>query len=119
MTVAVTDIFNTLKKYRFPLQDELKLQSKLAEAFKVNGLIFEREFRLSPKDIIDFYCDGIGLEVKVKKKATAMQIYRQLERYAENPLITSLVLITSRAMGLPEQIKGKPVYYYHLSVNAL
>jgi hypothetical protein len=37
-------------------------------------------------------------------------IYRQLERYAAQPQIAALILVTGTAMGLPAAIGGKPVF---------
>lgn len=118
---GVKEIFSVLKKYRFPLTDEKVLQIKIQEAFLLNDLKCEREKRLSETDVIDFFFadTGIGVEIKVKKKLSAMAIYRQLERYAKNDDIKALVLVTGKAMGLPSEIEGKPIYYFHLSVNAL
>eukprot|EP01037_Dinobryon_pediforme_P011468 gene11468-11562_t len=82
--IEANDMINTslikmrLKNARFILTDEKKLQAQIME--RLEGYMdIEREYRLSPKDVIDFFGNGIGIEVKIK--GSAKEIYRQLERY--------------------------------------
>lgn len=82
------------------------------------SLIFinlKKEYRLDNKNIIDFYLDGIGIEVKIK--GTPKSIYKQLERYSEFEKIKLMILITGKSMGLPKTINGKDVFYLNICKN--
>jgi argininosuccinate synthase len=72
-----------------------------------------REHRLATGDIIDFFVDGVAVEVKLKRNQPPSILF-QLKRYARHESVTSLVLVTNRAMGLPREINGKPAYYVSL-----
>lgn len=79
------------------------------------GLAVQRERRLGPGDIVDFFVPAAGVAVEVKlKRNSGREILRQLERYAAHDAVQALVLVTNRAMGLPPEIKGKPTWYVSL-----
>ncbi len=59
------------------------------------------------------------IECKMRKKARKIDIYLQLERYADYPEVSSLILAANLSMGLPPEISGKPVYAASLSVGWL
>lgn len=109
----IEQIFAAMRGIRFPLKNEKVLQAALSEQFTVAGIEHEREVRLSGADIVDFMFGEIASEVKVQ--GSKIQIYRQLERYAEHDRVSSLILITNVPMGLPAVIKGKPAYLFNLS----
>lgn len=111
----IYNIFSTMNLYKFNLSDEKILQEQIFSVLKgkVNNL--KKEYRLNEKDIVDFYVDGIGIEIKIK--GTVKNIYRQLERYSLSDKIHSLILVSSKYMGLPETINNKNIYFYNLSIN--
>jgi hypothetical protein len=100
----VTDV---LSRTRFLIDDEKRLQASIADALTSAGLSFEREVRLSPRDVIDYVSDRVGIEAKVKGSKRA--ILRQVQRYAGSDRLDAIVVITAVALGLPDQINGKPV----------
>lgn len=97
-----------LSRYQFPLSTEETLQRHIEGVLKHHGVPYEREYRLDEKNRIDFFCEGLGIEVKIK--GSAMSIYRQCERYCQFQQIEAFLLITNKAMGFPQEIKGKPCY---------
>lgn len=100
-------IRDIIDRHRFQIGDEKALQHEIAEALRGAVIGFEREVRLAPGDIVDFVSNRVGIEVKVKGGKRA--ILRQLERYAESDQVDFLILVSAVAMGLPAEIKGKPV----------
>lgn len=99
-----------IQRHRFDLSSEKRLQEQLEEVLVANGYAFEREKRLSAMDIPDFVVSG-GIVVECKLRgARKMDIYRQLCRYATHAEVTSLILASNIAMGLPPDIQGKPLY---------
>ena len=105
--------------------NEYDLQAALAEALaRVPGATVTREVRLqSPTDRIDLTAEfgladfggsvdaetRIGIEVKVKGALAA--VVRQLTRYAKDPSIDGLILVTTKAShhAVPRELEGKPV----------
>jgi len=112
---TITKIQMAIRGRQLSLGDEKKLQTELSNAFNAHGITFDREVNLDKANIVDFMIDGLAVEIKIRAKASAMQIYRQLERYCAFPEVKALLLMTSKAMSLPASINGKPVYVLSLS----
>lgn len=109
----IKTIMKLIKSRRFSLSDEKKLQAEIEEVFESAGIIHKREFRLDAGSIIDFMVDTTGIEIKIK--GSKLSIFRQIERYAQFNQIERLILVTNVPMGMPELVKGKPVYIVNLS----
>jgi hypothetical protein len=71
---------------------------------------FEREVPLSRKDRPDFLISG-HLVVELKVDGSGPAVTRQLQRYAQDPRVSGLVLVTTRQrhMRMPATLSGKPV----------
>lgn len=119
MEKILRDIQMSLVGRRFSLGDEKRLQLELSEVFTANNIIFKREVHLDANSIVDFMVDGLAIEVKIRTKASPMQVYRQLERYCAFPQVKALMLMASKTMSLPATIKEKPVYILSLSRTQL
>lgn len=110
-----TDVVRLLQRGRFDLSSEKQLQEGIQDVFISAGFPFKREYRLTAREIPDFFVhDAIAIECKVKG-AKKMDIYRQLCRYAEHPDVKILVLASNVSMGLPTDINQKPVLVASLS----
>lgn len=94
----------------FVVTQEKQTQNQVEQFLSQHGYQFDREVRLTEKDIPDFLIHTergeILLEVKIRSPRRA--IYRQLERYAEHDNVHGIVLLTATSMTLPPEIKGKP-----------
>lgn len=108
MNSSIQNILSTLKGYRFDLSSEKELQLQIQSLLNENGIDVKPEYRLSETDIVDFYTDGLAIEVKIKGSATA--IHRQCKRYVSNNDVSALLLITNRSIGFPKEINNKPCY---------
>ncbi|WP_420213481.1 hypothetical protein ACN8ZM_40420 (plasmid) [Burkholderia aenigmatica] len=114
--LVVEKIVRVVRSHQFDLSTEKHLQADIASAFDLNGILYEREKRLSSADILDFLVDEhVAVECKLRGKSRKIDIFRQLERYAEHSTVTAIVLVSNVAMGLPREIQGKPVYTASLS----
>lgn len=113
----IEKIINILYSYKFPVSSEKELQEAIYFVFKENNFDVKKEYYLNNSSIVDFYTDGIAIEVKIK--GSAKSIYRQCERYCLLDNVKSLILVSSKAMGFPEEINGKPCYYVNISNNFL
>ena len=99
---------------RIDLTNEKAAQRQIADLLTADGWSYQRECRLSDKDIPDFMMfGGLAVEVKVKG-AGKMDVFRQLCRYAEHDRVHGLLLVSGQSMGLPDTIGGKPAWYASL-----
>lgn len=105
---SAQEVTALLRRTRMRVGNEAALQQSIEDALATAGYTYEREARLSAADRIDFLVGGVGIEAKARYAKRA--IYRQLERYAAQPQIAALILVTGTAMGLPAEIGGKPVF---------
>lgn len=113
MIELVNIVYGALKGKKLFLNDEKVLQLEIYQLLAgPAGAQLEREKHLSEKNIIDFFIDGLGIEVKIK--GSRKQIYRQCERYCQFQEVKALILITNVSMGFPEQINGKDCYILNL-----
>ena len=106
-------IIRALTGCRFDLTDEKRLQEQISQRFDHCGIAYEQEAHLSSKDIADFFVDGLAIECKLIGQPKR-GIYRQLARYAVHDSVTGILLVTNVSMGLPEDIDGKPAYFFSL-----
>lgn len=114
--VPVQDVVRLLRRSRLDLSSEKHLQEGIDSLLKAAGVRFEREKRLSERDIPDFLvAGGIVIECKMRKKARKVVVYKQLCRYAEHDAVTALILATNMSIGIPPEIIGKPIYIASLS----
>ncbi|HEY4112879.1 MAG TPA: hypothetical protein VGM17_02355 [Rhizomicrobium sp.] len=110
----VAVIATALGRARVPLSDEKEAQAAISQILSDNGVAHEREHRLGPHDIPDFFCTpDLVIEAKMKAARPAA-VYKQLKRYAGYDKVGALILVTNRAMGLPAAICGKPAYFISL-----
>lgn len=104
-----------LSRHRIPLTGERDTQAKISILLTLEGIEHEREVHLDGAGIIDFlFPGGLGMEVKMHGGGSAKAIHRQLLRYAEHERITSLILASNKAMGVPNTIAGKPARFFSL-----
>jgi hypothetical protein len=112
----LAEFIGLMRRTPLVLKDEKSVQEGIALVLKSHGIDFKREVRLSGADIVDFMLPGgVAVEIKVNIKGQARAIFRQCERYCEHEQVKALVLMSSKTMGFPPEIKGKPAYYVSLS----
>ncbi len=114
--MSVEEVCCALNQLRCPqLTDEYDLHALAAEALQRAGIPFIHEARLAPGCRVDFLCAGIGIECK-RGKIQPGRVLRQLEKYAKQPGITGLVLLSEHLLPLPDRLSGKPVRQIALSL---
>lgn len=119
---AMERITMALSAYTFGYSDESELQAGMEKAFAADGVGgFEREYRLSDSDRIDFYWPetGIGVEAKIDHSLSALT--RQVHRYMQHDAIRGLIVVSGkvRLLRLPERINDKPVHCHSLLGSVL
>lgn len=110
----IKKIIDLVYCHTLSLYDEKELQQEISTLLKDKKQIFNKEYYLDSRNIIDFYFpdNKIGMEVKIK--GSSIKIYRQCERYCSFDQIEHLILATNKSMGLPKTIKNKNIYVIKL-----
>lgn len=93
---------------------EYDLHRLIAQALEAAGIAYCHEYRLSPRRRIDFFIDGVGLEVK-KGRPDARALRAQIARYLEAQELREVIVVTQRAVELPRSIGAKRVTCVSLS----
>lgn len=103
------DIITLLKSYRLSADRETRTQDEVAAILMNASIPYGREVRLTKKDIVDFLCGDVAVEVKVRGWQKR-EILSQCERYCASNRVAALILVTAIAMGFPPAINGKPCF---------
>lgn len=108
-----------ISQYRMTFGNEEELQVELAEIFTQAGIVFEREFKLSPADRPDFWIEPFAIEVKVSGSFDSH--LRQVQRYNRHEEVSGTILIGTKpwANRMPETLAGKPSAYINIGRNRL
>ena len=102
-------IIAALRELRSPFAlYEQDIHQAVARRLTDAGLPFLHEKPLVPGCRIDFWCEGVGIEIK-KGKPRPAALLEQLRRYAVSDEIAALVVLTQRSVRLPASVCGKPL----------
>ncbi len=102
-------IIAALRELRSPFAlYEQDIHQAVARRLTDAGLPFLHEKSLAPGCRIDFWCEGVGIEIK-KGKPRPAALLEQLRRYAVSDEIAALVVLTQRSVRLPASVCGKPL----------
>ena len=102
-------IIAALRELRSPFAlYEQDIHQAVARRLTDAGLPFLHEKPLTPGCRIDFWCEGVGIEIK-KGKPRPAALLEQLRRYAVSEEIGTLVVLTQRSVRLPASVCGKPL----------
>lgn len=99
-----------LQSYRYSYSDELEFQNGIAQALESSFISYQREVDLISLGMIDFVCDRIGIECKIK--GGRHDLFRQIARYAEHADIDHIIIASSRRsliQGAPVKLNGKQI----------
>jgi hypothetical protein len=102
-------VADALASVRMPAQpEEYDIHAAVADALAAAGLAYVHEYRLGPRNRIDFLVGRIGIEVK-KGRPASSRLVGQLRRYLESDALDGMIVVTLRVTALPATINGKPV----------
>ncbi len=108
-------IKQTLSTLRIPaIPGEYDLHNIINHTFAAAGIPARHEVKLAPRCRIDFWVDGIGIEVK-KGRPNRISLIEQCRRYLSAPEVEALILVVERSAFLPNQLCGKPVHVFELN----
>lgn len=90
------------------IEMEYDLQAEVAMAFDQAGICYEKECRLGPRNRVDFFIDGIAVELK-KGRPNRQKVIDQLHRYAGFGCVQAVILVLQNSMQVPlSRVSGKP-----------
>lgn len=95
---------------------ETEIHDAICKTLATNGIPFRREYRFGPHCRADIWVDGIVIEVKKERPARA-DLWKQVERYAAQAAVRSVVVVMERSISLSPTVYGKPLEV--VSLNAL
>ena len=108
-------VADALASVRMPAQpEEYDIHAAVADALTAAGLAYVHEYRLGPRNRIDFLVGRVGIEVKKGRPATS-DLTRQLRRYLAADALDGLIVVTQRVTAVPREICGKPVMLVSLN----
>lgn len=111
----VAEVLAVLRKLRVNyIREEYELQNEIAKLLEDHNVPFIKEYKLGPRNRVDFYINGIVLEIK-KAKPNRERVIRQLMRYAEYEEVTGLILVIERSMDIPDEINSKKCISFGLN----
>lgn len=104
------DLTALLQHFRCRATCEADLQRAVEEILVQSLISFQREPMLTAKDRPDFLVGTIAVELKVD--GSAIEVMRQLQRYAQHPDVAALLLVTTKNkhLAMPATLSGKPVH---------
>ena len=124
----IASIVKSIKGYSFAYTNEDELQRGIDRVFQQEDVSYEREFRLSDKDRLDFFVHSssvasdlrTGIAIEVKIDGTLTDLTRQVHRYMQDDLVEGVVVVTPkmRLARMPEEMNGKPLGVALLSSSA-
>lgn len=114
--ITTPDILKALSSIRTAvIDDEYDLHQTIAEHLAAAAISFDREYRLGPRNRIDFFIPGgTGIEVKKGKPARA-QVIEQLDRYTRFTEIQTVIFVIERSLDIPDELNGKPCICFPLN----
>ena len=108
-------VADALAAVRMPAQpEEYDIHAAVAGALDGSGLGYAHEYKLGPRNRIDFLVGRVGIEVKKGRPATS-DLTRQLRRYLAADALDGLIVVTQRVTAVPGVICGKPVILVSLN----
>lgn len=108
-TYCYEDVLAALAPLRVPVVfEEYDIHQLIAARLDDAHIPYKREYRLGPRNRIDFFIPGgIGIEVK-RDKPVRTKVIAQIKRYSSFDEIHAVILISERGLTIPEEFNGKP-----------
>ena len=97
-----------------PVGNEYDLHDQIAAALKSGGFVVMHEEVIAPRCRIDFWVDGIGIEVK-RGTVQRAKLLTQCRRYLESERLEALIVVLDKNVNLPSEIAQKPVRVFGLN----
>ena len=107
IALRIRDALMTVRVPAVP--SEYDIHALAARALEEAGIVFSHEERLGPGCRVDFFADGVAIEIK-KGKPVQARLLEQAKKYLACEQVRALVIVSQKRVSLPASICGKPVY---------
>ncbi len=108
----INQFVSILSNYSINFNDEKDLQESIFKIMQNNFKNIHKEYSLEPYGIVDFFIEGVAIEVKIKGQKA--KIYRQCRDYCKHQEVSHLLLVSTNPLSLPEVVEGKRCYTYQI-----
>ena len=104
-----------LARDRSWVADENRIHDAIAAALAELGIAFEREFRLTASERLDFWLPELRWAIEVKKHAFGQADLRQVARYLNDDRVVGCLVVATRInTGATTTLLNKPIQYLAL-----
>lgn len=116
--VCIQTIGNLLAQHAFDYSSEKQLQDGIEQVLAQHNVTYQREARLSSKDIVDFVLDAeggqIAMEIKIDGNRNAL--LRQIGRYLQHDTVACVFVVGTPhwILNLPQTLSGKQIYCHRI-----
>lgn len=106
-----TTVAGWFRDYVLTGATEYGVQYAVTEILCKRQVAHQAEYRLGPKDRVDFWLPEYDIAIEVKVKGSWKDVTAQLLRYMQHTRVRGIVLVTTRRMHstVPATLDGKPV----------
>ena len=108
--VLIRTIADRLSLFQFNFKSEMELHEGIAQVLSMADIRFDREVHISTHERLDLLThEGIALEIKVR--GSLSDVTRQVYRYAQQPRVRGILVVSSSIRSEPLKFEGKPVEF--------
>lgn len=95
-------VISALKQLRIgKIQYEWELQKQIADVLDKNKILYQKEYKLGPKNRVDFLVEG-GVAIEVKKgRIPRNRLKEQIDRYASFDEVKQIVIVMETSIQNP------------------
>jgi len=105
--ITLNAIANHLARYSYRYSSEELLHAALSKVLETHGFDFKHEHVLDARNRVDFWINGIVIEVKVD--GSMPDALRQVDRYINLPSVQGVILAGTPRWAAQELVQ-KPVW---------
>jgi len=117
---CIEELCALLATHTFRFSSEAELQEGLRGVLVAAGVPFEKEYRLSAKDRLDFFVRGtVAIESKLDRSLASLT--RQVNRYTLDDRVHGVLVVATRMrlQYMPETLNSKPIRVHTLLSSML
>jgi len=96
--------------------EEKDIHAAIIKEFQKNNICFQHEHKIGKGRRVDFFCNGVVIEVK-KLRPQKDRLIKQINRYLEIPGVTAVIIVLQKSIDLKKTMRDKSVYIISLNRN--
>ena len=96
--------------------EETDIHDAIIKEFQKKNICFQHEHKLGKGRRVDFFCNGVVIEVK-KLRPQKDRLIKQINRYLEVSGVTAVIIVLQKSIDIKKTMQDKPVYIISLNRN--